>query len=92
MFTYIMLQCITILQNMGKQFTENDKKVLRCIPRKLAIKYGCTPKHVNYVLNNNSALNTALTQNLNKDLIFLLDFFKPLSKTGNKNLKHQNTP
>ncbi len=87
MFTYIMLQYITILQNMGKQFTENDKKVLRCIPSKLAIKYGCTSKHVSYVLNNKSSLNTTLAQNLNKDLIFLLDFFKPLTQTVKENLK-----
>ncbi len=62
---------------MSKEFTENDKKILRCIPRKLAIKYSCSTKHVNYILNNKSALNTTLSQNLNKDLTFLLEFFKP---------------
>ena len=63
---------------MSKQFTETDKKILRCIPSKLAIKYNCSTKHVNYILNNESALNTTLAQNLNKDLTFLLEFFKPI--------------
>lgn len=65
---------------MVASFSESEKKILKGQSSKIAQKYNCTQRYVNYIINGDRNINNELSNNIFNDLNAVVHLLRPKNR------------